>query len=623
MPNTAIKKVSIQNSASTFDTRDFGAEAQDIDVSYDSNGDIIEDITAVGVVIAETGKLTTALKEAQTALAGKASATALVSKASLVNGKIPMSLLPDYVDDVIEGYYNTGDGKFYREDTYQTEIEGQAGKIYVDLNTNAMYRWGGSVFVEIINLSELDIEDLSDVDVNSLQDGQALVYDSNAQKWVNGSAALHIIQKPTVTVGTYTYNGQPQGPTIVKSADFDTYVETENATAVNAGTYTLRFKLKNTQTDRWNDLTTEDIIYTYTINKAAGNVTLSKHAVILTPSQTSDTVITSNATGTITVTSGDTGIVTVGYENDLITITSVDNGLTEVTVNIAASDNYLAGSKTIEVDVTSTILASWDIASDAQVIAMIEGYYSGNLSLSDIQSVWSVGQEREISLSAMTGGDITNTEVSGVTNTLTAEAHRAQTVKMVILDFDHDELTTAQGGKTKALVTLGQKDCLRDATVTDEQGSSNTENGKMNNSNTNLGGWKGCPRRTWCNNGYYNALPSYLKTLVKQVNKLSSEGNKSTNIITTQDKCWLASEIEIFGTKTFSANGEGTQYLYYTTASNRYKLPKLSSSSVSDSWWERSPRASGATNFCNVSNNGNADGHVASIAYGIAPSYCL
>ena len=150
MPNTAIKKVSIQNSASTFDTRDFGAEAQDIDVSYDSNGDIIEDITAVGVVIAETGKLTTALKEAQTALAGKASATALVSKASLVNGKIPMSLLPDYVDDVIEGYYNTGDGKFYREDTYQTEIEGQAGKIYVDLNTNAMYRWGGSVFVEII-----------------------------------------------------------------------------------------------------------------------------------------------------------------------------------------------------------------------------------------------------------------------------------------------------------------------------------------------------------------------------------------------------------------------------------------------------------------------------------------
>ena len=487
-----------------------------------------------------------------------------------------------------------------------------------------MYRWGGSVFVEIINLSELDIEDLSDVDVNSLQDGQALVYDSNAQKWVNGSAALHIIQKPTVTVGTYTYNGQPQGPTIVKSADFDTYVETENATAVNAGTYTLRFKLKNTQTDRWNDLTTADITYTYTINKAAGNVTLSKDVVVLTPSQTSDTVITSNATGTITVTSGDTGIATVGYENNLITITSVDNGLTEVTVNVATSDNYLAASKTIEVDVTAITLVSWDVATDSQVAAMVNGYYSGDLGLGAIKSVWAVGQEREISLSAMTGGDITNTEVSGVTNTLTAEVHRAQTVKMVILDFDHDELTTAQGSKTKALITLGQKDCLMDADCEagTKYGSSNTEIGRMNNSDTNLGGWKGCPRRTWCNNNYYNALPNYLKTLVKTVNKLSSEGNQSTNIVTTQDKCWLVSETEVYRTRFYSADGEGTQYPYYATASNRYKLPKWRSSSVSNFWWERSPR-SNATSFCLVSTNGNAYFYSAPTIAGIAPSCCL
>ena len=65
------------------------------------------------------------------------------------NGKVPSAQLPSYVDDVIEGYYNTSDGKFYEEDTYTTEIPGETGKIYVSLDTNKSYRWGGSAFVEI------------------------------------------------------------------------------------------------------------------------------------------------------------------------------------------------------------------------------------------------------------------------------------------------------------------------------------------------------------------------------------------------------------------------------------------------------------------------------------------
>ena len=65
------------------------------------------------------------------------------------NGKVPSSQLPSYVDDVIEGYYNTTDGKFYEESTYTTEIPGETGKIYVSLDTDKTYRWGGSAFVEI------------------------------------------------------------------------------------------------------------------------------------------------------------------------------------------------------------------------------------------------------------------------------------------------------------------------------------------------------------------------------------------------------------------------------------------------------------------------------------------
>ena len=64
-------------------------------------------------------------------------------------GKVPSSQLPSYVDDIIEGYLNSTDGKFYEDSSYTTEITGETGKIYVTLDTNKSYRWSGSAFVEI------------------------------------------------------------------------------------------------------------------------------------------------------------------------------------------------------------------------------------------------------------------------------------------------------------------------------------------------------------------------------------------------------------------------------------------------------------------------------------------
>ena len=64
-------------------------------------------------------------------------------------GKVPSSQLPSFVDDVLEGYLNPADGKFYEESTYTTEIPAEGGKIYTDLSNNKTYRWGGSAYVEI------------------------------------------------------------------------------------------------------------------------------------------------------------------------------------------------------------------------------------------------------------------------------------------------------------------------------------------------------------------------------------------------------------------------------------------------------------------------------------------
>lgn len=61
------------------------------------------------------------------------------------NNKVPSQYLPSYVDDVVEGYYYNG--KFYEESAHTHEITPEGGKIYVSLDTNKTYRWGGTEYV--------------------------------------------------------------------------------------------------------------------------------------------------------------------------------------------------------------------------------------------------------------------------------------------------------------------------------------------------------------------------------------------------------------------------------------------------------------------------------------------
>ena len=62
-------------------------------------------------------------------------------------GKIPASQVPGSMDEIIEGYYYNGN--FYLDSAHQQKITGEESKIYVDLETNKTYRWGGTTYVEI------------------------------------------------------------------------------------------------------------------------------------------------------------------------------------------------------------------------------------------------------------------------------------------------------------------------------------------------------------------------------------------------------------------------------------------------------------------------------------------
>lgn len=272
--------------------------------------------------------------------------------------------------------------------------------------------------------------------------------------------------------------------------------------------------------------------------------------------------------------------------------------------------NYDSGNRLLG-EPTELKIVTFASGTDAEIEKMIQAHYANKINISDY---WAVGDTRSVALSVMSA--------TGV-----GESHRAQTVQFVIGGFDHDDLATAINGHTKAAVTLLQKDCLMDATSAgnSNNGSNDTERGYMNSSSTNSGGWKSCARRTWCNNVYFAALPTAWQNMVKTVNKKSGTGGgSSSGTEVTADKIFLAAEIEVFGSTTYSVAGEGTQYQYYKNATaNRYKMPKWNSSSVSHVYWERSPYSGNASLFCFVNINGDAHGGTAYTAYGVAPCLCI
>ena len=141
----------------------------------------------------------------------------------------------------------------------------------------------------------------------------------------------------------------------------------------------------------------------------------------------------------------------------------------------------------------------------------------------------------------------------------------------------------------------------------------------MNSSNTNSGGWESCAMRTSNMATYLSQLTSAWQSVVKQVNKLSSAGSQSTTIKTTADKLFLLSEVEIFGSATYSVSGEGSQYAYYKAGNSKVKNVNGSA----HYWWERSPYASDTTNFCIVNSYGNANYSSASNSYGVAFGFCV
>lgn len=407
---------------------------------------------------------------------------------------------------------------------------------------------------------------------------QATFTPKDPYKWADGTATAKTVNwtigRAGITLptqsGSLTYTGAAQSPSW---SGYDSNKMTLGGTTsgTNAGSYNASFTPKANY--QWTDGTTGAKTAAWSIGKAAGSLTLSKSSVSIGVSSQTDTVtVTRPGDGAITATSNNSAIATASVSGTTITITAKASGSTTITVKVAAGTNYTApANKTINVTVQ---MLSPTLANNtwAQIAAASEAGVAA--------STWSVGDTKNITV----GGE-----------TLTVE----------IVGFNHDDL--ASGGK--AGITFGLKNLM-----------ANTR--QMNSSNTNAGGFTGSDMYDWLQGTLLNSLPSDLRAVLKSVNKKTSAGSQSSTINTNAMKIFLFSEIEIFGSVTYSKSGEGSQYSRFATASSRIKYLSNGSGSA-NLWWERSPYGDSSVSFCFVSSGGNAGNSSASNSWGVCFGFCV
>lgn len=132
--------------------------------------------------------------------------------ALLEGGKIKSSLLPSYVDDVVEGYLN--ENKFYKTRSgnssnysYEEEIASETGKIYIDLATNIQYRYSGTVFSNISSgiiddtKTDSSITTFSSKKIKELIDAKTEIDDTSnsSNKTLSSKTSKELFQTKVIT----------------------------------------------------------------------------------------------------------------------------------------------------------------------------------------------------------------------------------------------------------------------------------------------------------------------------------------------------------------------------------------------------------------------------------------
>ena len=186
--------------------------------------------------------------------------------------------------------------------------------------------------------------------------------------------------------------------------------------------------------------------------------------------------------------------------------------------------------------------------------------------------------------------------------------HKPMTINGVdyqidIIGKNHDDYSDGSG---KAPLTFQLHDCYNIAKA-------------MHSTGSNTMGWEKCSMRVEHLPIILKQMPADVQSGIREVNKISKNGGKSTLLVTTKDSLFLLSEVEVFGSSSNSLSGEGTQYDYYKAGNSTVK--NFNGSAYD--WWERSPSTGSTRYYCVVKSTGSSINANSNTIRGVAFAFCF
>lgn len=230
-------------------------------------------------------------------------------------------------------------------------------------------------------------------------------------------------------------------------------------------------------------------------------------------------------------------------------------------INVTFTDGVGTVIENFSVDV-KPIIVDFATGTNEQLYRMLQAHYAGTINIHDH---WNVGDTRTVHLSAM--------PATGV-----GESHAEQDVEIVLMNAGG--MTDTSG--TECAFVWGMKNCLN-------------EEGYLNSSNTNSGGWPATDRATWCENVLYPAFGNDFNRLFREFKHTSCNGQRGDSEVSQVGHCAFFSEKMAFGDISLTGTIENSHpYLqWYQTPSN---IIKTMNGTPYD-WWLSSPYIDNSTRF--------------------------
>lgn len=482
------------------------------------------------------------------------------------------------------------------------------------------------------NLSELEIEDqilkdnMTNLNINSPEELVKYLLDHSGTGSSNKA-----IPFPCLNSNSLIYDGTEKNAPVINlnGEDYFTLQDVlENVNvigvknAIDAGTYSVSFSLKDIETSKWESLgdipeegeillptvpenRTDVITWEWNIYKALNNASVDKTSLNMNFDTRTTTITISNSPGDFTVVSNNTSICTASKNGNIITVNAIKNGSTTISLKWTNLKNY----NDKEIIINTAISGMPNSILNNNTPEVIQKVTRAGLA----PSYWNVGDAVVISLN----GAIGNLTLNGY-------------YWIYILGFNHNSKIE---GNNSIHFRFGKSGFPNGADIAFSDSKYSTTGDdtafRMNLTNTNTGGWKDSyMRKTICSafKATFNSnWRSVISLCTKYTDNVGNNINLANNITATIDDIFLLSEFETFGNR-YSANSAEQnyqqQYDYYKNGNSQANR-KHDNTASECAWWLRSLRISTTTHFCSVHTSGSYNSHYANYSFGFAPAFVV